>query len=156
MKPQAPFLVRLPAPLFFAITFVASLLLGRLFQWAPLGKLGPAVPLVGWGLFGAGLILAGASVGIFGLRRTTLNPVGLPARLVTDGAFRLSRNPMYVALAVQYVGLSLAVGTLWSILFIVAPLTVVAVLVIPFEEARMRDTFGQGYLDYCRRVRRWI
>jgi protein-S-isoprenylcysteine O-methyltransferase Ste14 len=28
--------------------------------------------------------------------------------------------------------------------------------VIPFEEARLGETFGQDYVDYCRRVRRWI
>jgi protein-S-isoprenylcysteine O-methyltransferase Ste14 len=29
-------------------------------------------------------------------------------------------------------------------------------VVIPFEEARLRETFGEDYADYCRRVRRWI
>jgi protein-S-isoprenylcysteine O-methyltransferase Ste14 len=29
-------------------------------------------------------------------------------------------------------------------------------VVIPFEEARLRETFGQDYVDYCRRVRRWV
>ncbi|MDB5480413.1 MAG: isoprenylcysteine carboxylmethyltransferase family protein [Caulobacteraceae bacterium] len=153
---RIPFLVRVPAPLFFGITFVASAYLGDVFDWrSPWGQ-GAALHYIGWGLVCIALILAATSVGLFGLQRTTLNPAGRPARLVTAGAFSISRNPMYLGLTIAYVGLSFALTSPWSLAFIVVPLGLVNFLVIPFEEERMLATFGPTYVEYRRQVRRWI
>jgi protein-S-isoprenylcysteine O-methyltransferase Ste14 len=90
------------------------------------------------------------------LRRTTLHPTGQPARLVVSGAHARSRNPMYLSLAVVYVGLALALGRAWPLALVIVPWASMNWVVIPFEEARLRETFGEDYADYCRRVRRWI
>jgi protein-S-isoprenylcysteine O-methyltransferase Ste14 len=95
-------------------------------------------------------------VGRFVLQRTTLHPTGQPARLVVNGPHARSRNPMYLSLTVVYVGLALAIGRAWPLALAVLPWASMNWAVIPFEEARLRETFGQAYVDYCRRVRRWI
>ena len=90
------------------------------------------------------------------VRRTTLNPAGQPAHLVVTGAHAWSRNPMYLALTLIYVGLAPALGEAWPLILVVLPWAAMNWVVIPFEEARLRETFAQTYVDYCRRVRRWI
>ena len=54
----------------------------------------------------AGTLLALAAAGWFVLQRTTLNPAGQPARLVVSGVHTWSRNPMYLALTLIYVGVA--------------------------------------------------
>ena len=90
------------------------------------------------------------------LRGTTLNPAGQPARLVVNGAHGWSRNPMYLSLTIIYAGLALALGRAWPLVLVILPWASMNWIVIPFEETRLRETFGQDYADYCRRVRRWI
>ena len=147
-------LVATPAPAFYAVAFVAGILIDRALPWRP-GWSQP-LPWVGWLLLAIGVVLAPGSASLFGIRRTTLNPAGQPSRLVTQGTFRLSRNPMYLGLAVAYVGLALVFRQAWPFVTLTAPLALLNFLVIPFEEARMRDTFGDEYIAYCKRVRRWV
>jgi protein-S-isoprenylcysteine O-methyltransferase Ste14 len=61
---------------------------------------------------------------------------------------------MYLALTVIYV--ALALGRAWPLILVVLPWASMNWVTIPFEEARLRETFGQDYADYRRRVRRWI
>jgi protein-S-isoprenylcysteine O-methyltransferase Ste14 len=112
-----------------------------------LGGLSPAA---------AGFVLSIAAAGRFVTRRTTLNPAGQPAHLVVGGAHAWSRNPMYLALTIIYLGVALALGEAWPLILVVLPWAAMNWVVIPFEEARLSATFAQGYADYCRRVRRWI
>ena len=79
-----------------------------------------------------------------------------PGVFVTEGLFQISRNPMYLGFVLSLIGVSILLGSL-------APFTVVALFVsitdrwyISFEERAMAEKFGQTYLDYKRRVRRWI
>jgi protein-S-isoprenylcysteine O-methyltransferase Ste14 len=103
----------------------------------------------GWAVAAAGLVVSLLAAGSFVVRRTTLNPAGSPKRLVVGGAHAL-------ALAVLYAGAALGLGRLWPLLLLIAPLASINEIVIPFEEARLRQTFGEEYANYCRRVRRWI
>lgn len=76
--------------------------------------------------------------------------------IVTDGPFRFTRNPLYLSLCL----LQLAAGLLandWTLLLLAAPLA----LALHFgavirEEAYLERKFGADYLDFKRRVRRWI
>ena len=86
-----------------------------------------------------------AAAGRFVLRGTTLHPTGQPARLVVSGAHAWSRNPMYLSLTVIYVGLALALGRAWPLVLVVLPWASMNWAVIPFEEARLRETFGEDY-----------
>jgi protein-S-isoprenylcysteine O-methyltransferase Ste14 len=76
--------------------------------------------------------------------------------LVTSGPFRLTRNPMYLGMAVLYVGLALAFGLLWALVVLPVVLLAVDRLVIVREERYLERAFGEDYRAYRRRVRRWI
>jgi protein-S-isoprenylcysteine O-methyltransferase Ste14 len=154
MQHGAAKLVAVPAPIFYAFAFGAGVALQRAISWRP--EAGPGIRLAGWLLLIIGVIIGPGSALSFGIKRTTLNPIGQPSRLVTGGAFRLTRNPMYLGLAIAYVGLALMFGRLGPLVLLPLPLVFLNTLVIPFEEDRLRRAFGDAFDAYCRRVRRWL
>lgn len=103
-----------------------------------------------------GLALAVSCFILFARRRTTIMPSGHPSRLVLDGPYRFTRNPMYLALVLSYVGLCLQLGLLWAVALLPLPWLALQLYVIPFEEARLRNEFGRQYSAYRARVRRWL
>ncbi len=78
------------------------------------------------------------------------------AAIVTDGAFRYSRNPMYVSLTLLYLGIALLINSLWVLLLVVPLLVVVQRGVVEREERYLERKFGEEYRHYKTRVRRWI
>ncbi len=153
---RAPLLVMIPPPIIYAATFAAGMVVDRVIPWRQDWMRSELVQWLGWAFIIAGLLLGPGSAGFFALRRTTLNPAGLPARLVTNGPFALSRNPMYVGVTMIYLGPALVLGKIWPLVLVVLPWAITNWVVIPFEEARLRNIFGENYVDYCRRVRRWV
>jgi protein-S-isoprenylcysteine O-methyltransferase Ste14 len=157
MAPRgAPILAVIPPPAHYALTFLVGVGLDRLMPWQPAWMTMEVVHWAGWALALVGFVLASAAARLFVSRRTTLNPAGQPAHLVVVGAHARSRNPMYLALTIIYVGAALALGEAWPLALIVLPWAAMNWVVIPYEEARLREAFGLDYVDYCRRVRRWI
>jgi protein-S-isoprenylcysteine O-methyltransferase Ste14 len=90
--------------------------------------------------------------------QTTVNPMqpGKATRLVTDGAFRISRNPMYLGLLLLLIGWALWLGSAspWFVppLFV---MTITLVQIIP-EERALGRLFGTQYLAYRSSVARWL
>lgn len=146
----------LPPPVLYAACFGVGLLADRLLPWSPAWMHGAPVRWLGWLIVLAATVLGLSSAGLFLLRRTTVIPHRRPSRLVTDGPYALSRNPMYVALTAAYGGVCLLIGRAWPLLLLVVAVTVMHRVIIPSEERRLADTFGAAYDTYCRRVRRWL
>ncbi len=146
--------VYFPPPLLYAIAFGAGILLHArrplaIADWPPMERGGMAVMI-------AAALLAVWSIASFWRRRTSIVPIKPSTSLVVDGPFRFSRNPMYLALAIAYIGGALALNSLWPIIFL--PVLIVAVdrLIIEKEERYMQSVFGEAYAIYCARVRRWL
>ncbi len=121
---------------------------------------GPLTPIVG--LIAAAMLWTAAgglgvsALTLFHRRRTTHDPFGKPSTLAITGPYRVSRNPMYLGVALILLGAALARGT-FTIL--VAPLLFIAVvdaLFIPHEERLLEELFGEEYRSYAHRVRRWL
>jgi protein-S-isoprenylcysteine O-methyltransferase Ste14 len=151
---STPLLVMIPPPVIYGIAFIIGIVVDRL---ALLDQDWMRVPLLhwfGWALIIAGLFLGVGNAALFTARQTTLNPGGVPTKLVTGGMFALTRNPMYLSLNLIYMGAAFALGEIWPLVILPLPWAITNWVVIPFEEARLRGVFGQTYLDYCRRVRR--
>jgi len=100
--------------------------------------------------------LAFPAVARFRRAGTSENPFRPSTALVVDGPYRITRNPMYLGMAVLYVGVAFVLGLMWAFLFL--PFAVIAVdrLVIAREEPYLERKFGEEYVEYKRRVRRWI
>ena len=152
----APLFAVIPPPVVYAATFLIGWGLSRLGGWHPDWIASPVVRWAGFALALFGLALAAVAAGLFASRRTTLNPAGQPAKLVANGAYAWTRNPMYLGLTCIYAGAALALAQGLTLAMVALPWAAVNWIVIPFEEARLRKTFGRAYADYCRRVRRWL
>ncbi|HJT44788.1 MAG TPA: isoprenylcysteine carboxylmethyltransferase family protein [Chthoniobacterales bacterium] len=87
---------------------------------------------------------------------TNVNPTQPTITIVQAGPFRFTRNPLYVGLTVIYIGLSLALNTWWSLLLLIPVWIVMHVFVVRREEAYLEGKFGDSYLAYKRRVRRYV
>jgi protein-S-isoprenylcysteine O-methyltransferase Ste14 len=87
---------------------------------------------------------------------TTLRIDKPVSSLVQDGPFRYSRNPGYLSLTMLYAGIAILRNALWAILLLPLVLYVIQREVIEREERYLERTFGEEYLAYKRRVRRWV
>ena len=88
--------------------------------------------------------------------KNTLITIKSANSLQTTGIYSVSRNPMYVGLLFLYLGISFLVGNWWNLMLLPALILVVQTYVIKREERYLSRTFGQPYLDYKERVRRWL
>ena len=75
--------------------------------------------------------------------------------LMTDGPYRLSRNPMLSGTYLYYFAVLVALWNWWSLL-VFAVVAAVMVLQVRSEEKRLEADFGQEYLDYKKRTGRFI
>ncbi len=155
MEPTSlPARTRFPPPL----AFLGALGLGFLLQQrvpVPLVLEPVSRPLGGL------LALASGALALWAFRtfhraRTTIRPDRPSAVLVTDGPFRLTRNPMYLSLSLLQAGLALLAGTLWPLLLLVPALLLIRYHVIAREEQYLAARFGAPYEAYRRTVRRWF
>lgn len=96
------------------------------------------------------------AIATFLRNRTTVFPHGNPARLVTGGPYRLTRNPMYVSLTLAYLGAASLWQLLWPLALLPLPLLWLDRLLIPLEESRLQASFQDTYDAYRHRVRRWL
>lgn len=95
---------------------------------------------------------------IFTLLRagTNVRPDRPVTALVTNGPFRYSRNPLYVALTILYVAAILVLGTIWPLATLVPTLVMVHWKIVRREEQYLEARFGDTYRAYKARVHRWI
>ena len=108
-------------------------------------------------------VLAGAIGAIlafraFGRAETTVDPVRIDraSALVTTGIYGLTRNPMYVGLALLLCGWASWLAAPWTIIGPVGFVAFVTRFQIVPEERMLLTRFGDGYAAYRRRVRRWL
>ena len=144
-------------PIIYLAAIAASVLLNLFY---PLPWFGQALSgilfVLGW-LMIAAFVALNVS-GIRAMRRagTTVRPDRGTDHLVTDGPFSLTRNPLDVAGAMLVLGIGLVSGIAWFLLLALLAAFTVQKLAIEREERHLQARFGETYLDYVRRVRRWI
>jgi protein-S-isoprenylcysteine O-methyltransferase Ste14 len=105
---------------------------------------------------GGGMALAAWFARTMRAADTTIRIDKPVSSLVQEGPFRYTRNPGYVSLAMIYAGIAALRNALWAILFLPLVLIVIQRQVIEREERYLERTFGEEYLAYKARVRRWV
>jgi protein-S-isoprenylcysteine O-methyltransferase Ste14 len=118
--------------------------------------LGFPLTLIGLAPVIVGLFISYQAIRTLKKNRTTVDFFENPRTLVTQGVFQFSRNPMYLSGIFLGFGLAILLGSLVSFVFPVIMFLLLNFLYIPNEEARLKAIFGEEYLDYMKRVRRWI
>ena len=68
----------------------------------------------------------------------------------------MTRNPMYLGALVFFVGFALAMRSGWLLVAVPAVAIALQKLAIEPEEAYLTRRFGEAYLEYCAKVRRWV
>ncbi len=76
--------------------------------------------------------------------------------IVTGGVYKVSRNPIYLSMMLVYLGIAALLDSLWLLLLAPPLLVVLRRGVIEREERYLERKFGEKYLGYKARVRRWI
>ena len=113
-----------------------------------------------WIALGAGIVgfvaLDSPAVMSFVKKRTGVAPWTPATALVTDGIYRITRNPMYLGMTLLYLGLALGLGLMWALALLPAVVLIIDRAVIRREEAYLERKFGTTYDTYRRSVRRWI
>ncbi len=77
------------------------------------------------------------------------------AKLMTDGIFNCSRNPMYLGMMLWFTGLAVFLGSLTSFIYPVF-FFILANKMISYEERKLEKIYGDQYNNYRKRVRRWL
>jgi protein-S-isoprenylcysteine O-methyltransferase Ste14 len=140
------------------LVYLGGLAIGFLLEALLPGGSFPAI--VSWGLGGAllaaGVVLAGSFVSSFRRADTPLPPYEPTTALVTDGPYRLSRNPGYLGFALVYASIALLADAPWALLPLPFVLVVIQQGVIVREERYLERLFGEDYLRFKARTRRWL
>lgn len=90
-----------------------------------------------------------------GRRHTSADPARAPSALVDDGPYRFSRNPTYLGMVVVFLGVAVGFNAAWLLGFTVAEFFL-ADRQVHREESYLEIRFGEAYVDYRSRVRRWL
>ncbi|PWJ77678.1 protein-S-isoprenylcysteine O-methyltransferase Ste14 [Pseudaminobacter salicylatoxidans] len=120
------------------------------------GLLGDILFAAGWLAVLGAIALYVSALQAMRRARTTILPTQAAEHLVTDGAFAVTRNPIYLAITLLMVGVGLITGIVWFLLFGVLAAFATQKLAVEREEKHLETRFGKRYRDYTKRVRRWI
>ncbi len=140
------------------LIFLSGLLIGGLISWFfPIGFLPESFAMVS----GTVLIIAGLAIiltAILQMRRaeTNVEPWKPTMAILNEGIYGVSRNPIYVAMALIYTGVAFLFNSFWFLPPLVLVLPVIHYGVILREEKYLEGKFGVDYLNYKNHVRRWL
>jgi protein-S-isoprenylcysteine O-methyltransferase Ste14 len=107
---------------------------------------------------GAGVVLRGAAQLAFVRARTTINPMQpqASASIVSSGVYRFTRNPMYLGRTLQLLGWGAFLADAGALLLVPLYVLYIDRFQVRPEERALAGQFGEAYLAYTRRVRRWL
>jgi protein-S-isoprenylcysteine O-methyltransferase Ste14 len=143
-----------PPPLIYTGALLAGLLANRRYHIPFLPR--PLARTLGWPLVVCGLV-----IGLLGEREmrraeTNTNPYKPATRLVTEGPFQYTRNPLYLSMTLLYGGISALANALPAALLLPIVLHLMRRGVIEREERYLERKFGDVYLRYKVKAPRWI
>ena len=93
---------------------------------------------------------------LFKNKKTTVKPFEKSSCLIEEGPFVFSRNPMYLGMTIILLGTSITLGSVIPfIITVVFPFFISISFILP-EEKSLEETFGQDFIEYKKRVRRWL
>ena len=148
--------IRIPPPLLFFAFIAAGFLLDYLFP-IKLFRLAWWPRIICGGLiFTISGYLALGSISVLLRNKTPFDPAKPTLKIVHQGPFRLSRNPMYLALLCLLAGVAVFTGSIWMCLAVPALFIILDIVVVRPEEEYLERNFGSQYLSYKVKVRRWL
>ena len=140
------------------LVYLAGIVIGFLATiWMPIKIVANSVAwTVGGILILCGAVLAGSAILKFKDVGTTVRPDRAASTLVIAGPYKISRNPMYLGLALVYLGIAIARQSVWALILLPVVLAIIQRRAIEPEEAFLEKRFGANYVSYKEMVRRWL
>jgi protein-S-isoprenylcysteine O-methyltransferase Ste14 len=140
------------------LIFLSGLLIGGFIRWFSPAEFLPENLAV---VSGIALLIAGLTIivaAIFQMRRakTNVEPWKPTTAILDTGLYAVSRNPIYLAMFFVYLGVSFLFNSIWFLPILPVVLLAVHYGVILREEKYLTRKFGDEYLNYKNRVRRWL
>ena len=148
--------ISIPPPVFFFVCLGCGLLLEYLFP-IYLISLSPIPRVIVGGIFILiSIYFAVSAFFVLIKNKTPFDTSKSTIKIVTDGAYRFSRNPLYLSLLLLLFGIAVLMSSLW--LFFAIPILYILFLfkAVKPEERYLSQKFGEEYLHYSAKVRRWI
>ncbi len=146
--------VKIIPPLVYLAGIVVGLLVS---MWMPITVIpNPTAWISGGFLILCGAVLAGPAILKFKGVGTTVRPDRAASSLVIAGPYRITRNPMYLGLALVYLGIAIADQSIWALILFPVILIIIQHWAIEPEEAFLERRFGTDYSRYKANVRRWL
>jgi protein-S-isoprenylcysteine O-methyltransferase Ste14 len=146
--------IRVHPPIIYAISILTGIGLNTL--W-PL-----AMPFALHGrIYGSIIIAIAAFIAAWSLLHfhrndTDVRPDKPDSALITSGPYRFTRNPLYIVLSLAQITAAVWLDNLWVLLLVPVSIIVITRYAITREELYLEQLFGQKYLEYKQRVRRWF
>lgn len=105
---------------------------------------------------GFGIVLQVVCIKAFKRAQTTPLFKKPTTRIIQQGPYARSRNPIYVAVLFQFLGVALIVNSVWLLLALLIIFLYLNFGVIDAEEQYLEQKFGDEYREYKSKVRRWL
>ena len=116
----------------------------------------PPYSYFGAAFVAGGLLMVMWAAGLFHKVQTPIKPFEQSTHLVTVGPFKYSRNPMYLGMLGVLTGVFVLLGSVTPIVAIPILYWVLTTKFIAVEERSLEETFGEEYVSYKKKVRRWL
>lgn len=142
-----------PPRIAMTLTLIATAMHWSLHIWEPMRL---SMPRSGIAVGIAGFVLMMWSWWIFRQQQLPVCVTGISEHITKAGPYRFSRNPMYLGMVLMMLGLALYVGTVPFYLSALAYFLILNFVFCPYEEKKLTAAFGEEYIRYKGRIRRWI
>ncbi len=146
--------VKIPPPLIWVGLLVIGLAIDS--PWFRLQTTSAVELIIGALVFCLGACVAAASVPRHKKGGSNIEPWKPTTTIFTDGIYGYSRNPIYLAMLIGFAGIAIAAGSLAAFPLLIIFWAILQFYVIAREERYLESKFGQEYIDYRNKVRRWI
>ncbi len=93
---------------------------------------------------------------LFKQQNIAVCPTARTEHITTKGPYRFTRNPMYLGMVLMMLGLTIYIGTLPFYLSTIGYFVILNLVFCPYEEDKLEKAFGDEYMKYRNRVRRWL
>ena len=147
--------LKIHPPVIFLLSLTSAYLVNRYFSFSLFPD---SLRGVYWIIGALGILIALMGIVQFRLAKTTINP-HKPQKtqtLVSKGVYRITRNPMYLGMAIVLLAAILKLGSLLGLIALPAFILYITYFQIKPEEKIIEGLFGAEYLVYKNEVRRWL
>lgn len=147
--------MKLPLPIIF---LVSSIILIKILavSFPIINIIPPDLKPVSVIFFICGIYLITTISLLFYKKKTDIMPRGKPSRFIKTGAFKITRNPIYLGMILIILAVVIYYGSLAGFIISCVFIFLINKLVIPYEEKEMLKRFGKEYENYRNKVRKWL